>query len=794
VILGTPEYMSPEQASAEPNVDARSDIFSAGCVLYEMLAGDVPFRGPTAQAVIARRMSEPPPSLRVIRATISATLERVVTTALARSPADRFQSAADLRSAIDQAWSEARQATAARPVPRSSARGALRRHAAVALGLAAALAVIMWTTTRPRSTVEALDRNLIVIAPFDVLDPQLALWKQGFVDVLAANLDGAGTLRTVSPSSVIRRWSGRADRASAAAVARATGAGISIFGRLEPAGSDSLRCTVWIDDAISGQRLGEVQLRETAERMDRLGDSLTMRILRELGLSNAVGSARIASLGSRSLPAIKLFLQGEQHYRRVDLDSAQLLYERAVAIDSSFGLAINRLAGVLGWQGLAYDTEAARLWRSAARFVNGLSPRDSMQLTADALWAQLLEFEPDSSWWTKSQRLLRTLRDMTQRSPGDFAAWNLLGETHFHLAGALGGSWKQSLAAFDRAIAIDSSFAAAWVHPIAIQLAFQRPRAAHRYLAGLLRAQGPRSREDWVNVLNDVVGGTLSDAGEFDRSLTNLSLDGRFQVWAAVSKWQDSSELALVAARAFANARPAGHPLFDDQEVRNNFLFGTLLQRGHFREALRMAGAHVEAELPYLAALNVIPPDSAATLFDAWLRRGSPNSYLALDWLAARADTGAIRRFGAIARSHTRSTVAAYRHFGTFEVRVSDAYLALARRDTARAINLLLAVPDSLCPTCFAHRLTLVQLLLAAGRAQTADSILQQDLSALQLRSPTADFRWQVARGQAAERTGATASAIEWYDAARQRYASGDPEARQLSQALAGRIAALRRR
>ena len=98
IILGTPEYMSPEQVGA--HVDGRSDIYSLGCVLYELLAGEPPFTGPTAQAVFARHAVDAPPSLRSVRPTVSEPLEGVVFQALAKVPADRFATAADFRDAL----------------------------------------------------------------------------------------------------------------------------------------------------------------------------------------------------------------------------------------------------------------------------------------------------------------------------------------------------------------------------------------------------------------------------------------------------------------------------------------------------------------------------------------------------------------------------------------------------------------------------------------------------------------------------------------------------------------------
>ena len=98
--LGTPHYMSPEQAMGERTLGARSDIYALGCVLYEMLAGEPPFTGPTAQAIIARVMTETPRSLSLQRHTIPPHVEAAVTKALEKLPADRFATAAEFAAAL----------------------------------------------------------------------------------------------------------------------------------------------------------------------------------------------------------------------------------------------------------------------------------------------------------------------------------------------------------------------------------------------------------------------------------------------------------------------------------------------------------------------------------------------------------------------------------------------------------------------------------------------------------------------------------------------------------------------
>jgi len=163
--VGTPAYMSPEQAASERDVDARSDIYALGCVLYEMLVGEPPFTGPTAQVVMAKRFSDPVPSARRLRSGVSESVDTAVRRALAQVPADRFATAAEFATALTAP---------------ASAPGA---------GISAAHE----------------DRSLVVL-PFENLspDPDNAFFADGLTEELIADLSKVRALRVISRNSTLR--------------------------------------------------------------------------------------------------------------------------------------------------------------------------------------------------------------------------------------------------------------------------------------------------------------------------------------------------------------------------------------------------------------------------------------------------------------------------------------------------------------------------------------------------------------------------------------------------------------
>jgi serine/threonine-protein kinase len=222
LVVGTPAYMSPEQASGERTLDARSDVYSLGSVLYEMLAGEPPFTAPTMQAMIVKRLTEPPPSARAARPSVPEAVDQAIRKALAPLAADRFASAAELARALVPATAATTvpvpAAAAPAPVapvaraPASSAAAApsrpvpAQRHRAVVvlgLGFVLGLGVLFaWRRGHPDSAPGAGAERRIAVLPFQNLgDSADAYFADGMTDAVRGKLTALPSMRVIGSNS-----------------------------------------------------------------------------------------------------------------------------------------------------------------------------------------------------------------------------------------------------------------------------------------------------------------------------------------------------------------------------------------------------------------------------------------------------------------------------------------------------------------------------------------------------------------------------------------------------------------
>ncbi len=279
VSLGTPTYMSPEQGMADPNIDARSDIYSLGCVLYEMLAGQPPFTGNTTQALIARHSLDQVPSLSVVRSSIPEPVEDAIMVALEKVPADRFATAADFVNAL-----RATQGSGMHSVRRTGhrTRSGIKpnRDWRVVAGITALALLVLsgaaWASKEflmkdraAAATASGFRSQRIAVLYFKDLTPdkRLGYLASGLTESLISDLSEVSALDVVSTNGV-KQFEGK--DISRDSIASALEAGTVVDGAVESEGNQA-RATVRLIDGNSGVDLDRLSV------VAPLGDPLALK-------------------------------------------------------------------------------------------------------------------------------------------------------------------------------------------------------------------------------------------------------------------------------------------------------------------------------------------------------------------------------------------------------------------------------------------------------------------------------------------------------------------------------------
>lgn len=302
--VGTPAYMSPEQASAERELDGRSDLYSLACVLFEMLSGQPPFSGSSPRATMARHAIEPAPSIRSLRPTVPLAIEQALQRALAKAPEERFDSMAD--------FCEALLAPGAYPAPAA-------------------------TTDENRA---------IAVLPFvnSSADPENEYFSDGMTDELITALTKVEGLRVASRTSVFALKNLRED-------VRAIGARLNVSAVLEGTvrkSGNRLRITVQLSSVADGRTLWSERYDREMADVFAIQDEIAQTIVRTLR------STLLGDLGdptpvryTENVRAYSLYLKGRFRWNRrtqADIAEGVKYFEQAIAEDPAYALAYTGLA------------------------------------------------------------------------------------------------------------------------------------------------------------------------------------------------------------------------------------------------------------------------------------------------------------------------------------------------------------------------------------------------------------------------------------------------------------------
>ncbi len=401
MVRGTPAYMSPEQASGERDYDGRSDLYSLACVLYEAIAGMPAFVGPNAQAVLAQRLVHVPRSVRVYRPAVTRDVDAVLSRALAISPADRYQTAAEFTAALRTAVES----------PTGEVRSAARRRWAIAAAVAGiavvALAVGPLREKVPWASAVALDTTRLAVFPVqagsaaaDQLVRGLQRWR------------GVTLTDRLVVDEQLRRLAQPVSTEAAASLAKRLGAGRYILVRVDSTATGQTAYGALYDVGQGQLYQAQLPLGSNANAAPRvysaLADSLLLRGANDDG----------PELATRSLPGSQLMIAARRALDDWDLSRADTLFARAAAFDTVSGRPSLWLAQERDWAG-----KPTSAWLPLAQVAAGrratLSPRERLMVSGLVALG------------SKAFAAACAVYDsLVLENPGGFAGWYGIGECH----------------------------------------------------------------------------------------------------------------------------------------------------------------------------------------------------------------------------------------------------------------------------------------------------------------------------------------------------------------------------
>jgi serine/threonine protein kinase/Tfp pilus assembly protein PilF len=324
--VGTPAYMSPEQAAGAAELDGRSDVYSLGCVVYEMLAGRTPFTGPTAQAIIAQCFTNPPPPLRGVRDDLPDWAEQAVMKALAKEASDRFATAAQ--------FSQSLKAPGASTPP----------------GL---------TTAAPAATTT----KSIAVLPFVNMsaDPENEYFTDGIAEEIINALSKIQALQVASRTSAFAFKGKNEDISEIGRKLRVT---TVLEGSVRKAGN-KLRVTAQLVNVANGYHLWSERYDRQLEDVFAIQDEIAENIVRALRVVLSEDEKRaIEKVPTANVEAYEYYLRGRQFFhqwRRRGVEHARRMFERAIEIDPHYALAYAGIADCCSFIYTYWDASAAHL-------------------------------------------------------------------------------------------------------------------------------------------------------------------------------------------------------------------------------------------------------------------------------------------------------------------------------------------------------------------------------------------------------------------------------------------------
>ncbi len=454
--VGTPSYMSPEQWTGDI-VDGRSDLYSLGCVTFEMLVGEPPFTGPSAQVILARHSMQDVPSLRLARPTIALGVENAVRRAMAKVPADRFSSAAQFAVALATPALSGEDGdrlglgtlTLSNRAAEQRRRRTIRFGALAALLLVAVVGVFSWR--RGASDGAAL-RSRVVVLPFrNVGAPGDEYFTDGITEEITSRLSGIASLGVIARTSAIQY---RNSTKTVQEIGAELGVGSLIEGsvRWDRRAGDTpgVRITVRLINVADGTQLWSTDVTVQLKDVFAVQATVAERVVAALDqVIIEPEKARLALRPTENMGAYDYYLRGNSYYNksweRADVDSAIVMYQRAADLDPKFAEAWAQLGKTHTWKHrLGFDETAERLAlaRDAIAKASALQPDLPETLIAEGLYHYWGEW--------KSEEAVDKLTKARSIQPSNAWVYRQLGNIRRRQ-----GLWMEAIREYEKAGELD---------------------------------------------------------------------------------------------------------------------------------------------------------------------------------------------------------------------------------------------------------------------------------------------------------------------------------------------------
>ena len=481
--IGTPAYMSPEQALGEREIDGRSDIYSLGCLVYELLAGAPPYTGPSAQAVIAGHIAQPVPLLHQARPDVPPAIEATVARAMAKTPSERFATAADFAEALT---SPAAAAPAALLPTVPIAKQTKQPRSLVVLGgvaLAVLVAGVLGLWMRHRSSTAFISPQRLAVLPFENLgDTADAYFADGVTDAVRDKLAGLPGLEVIASASSgqYRHTAKRPEQ-----IGRELGVRYLLAGKVrwvKGTGASRVQVHPELVDVEGGAERWVEPFDAALTDVFQVQADIATRVAEALGV--ALRRAELQALTERpteKLAAYDAYLRGQEISQRTStIDVVNLrreigFYEQATTLDSSFAL---------GW---------AELARARAEIFWGGGPLPDLAEAAHQAAERAVALAPTQpeGYLALGTYFYRVARDYT-KALAELTQGQQLAPANVDLLAALAyaeeslGRWDSALMHLQRAQALDPRSVIAAQRLGSALLALRRyPAALEAYEHGL---------------------------------------------------------------------------------------------------------------------------------------------------------------------------------------------------------------------------------------------------------------------------------------------------------------------